>query len=51
MCKNYCILYRGDEYEDLEKYPIYGLDRFNHRKDGCDDENYNKRKDEPKKVF
>jgi hypothetical protein len=30
--KNDCILYRGPEYKDLEKCPIYGLDRFNHRK-------------------
>jgi hypothetical protein len=27
-CKNDCILYHGDEYEDLKKYPICGLDRF-----------------------
>jgi hypothetical protein len=25
-CKNDCILYRGPEYEDLEKCPICGLD-------------------------
>jgi hypothetical protein len=25
MCKSDCILYRGPEYEDLEKYPICGL--------------------------
>jgi hypothetical protein len=52
-CKNDCILYRGPEYEDLEKCPICGLDRFNHRKDGGDDENYNRnrRKGRPKKVF
>jgi hypothetical protein len=24
--KNDCILYRGEEYEDIEKYPICGLD-------------------------
>jgi hypothetical protein len=36
-CKNDCILYRAPEYEDLEKCPICGLDRFNHRKDGGDD--------------
>jgi hypothetical protein len=41
-CKNDCILYRGPEYEDLEKCPICGLDRFNHRKDDDDDENYNR---------
>jgi hypothetical protein len=52
-CKNDCILYRGPEYEDLEKCPICALDRFNHRKDGGDDENCNKnrRKGGPKKVF
>jgi hypothetical protein len=50
-CKNDCILYCGPEYEDIEKYPICGLDRFNHRKHGGDDENYNRRKGGPKKVF
>jgi hypothetical protein len=25
MCKNDCILYREDEYEDIEKFPICGL--------------------------
>jgi hypothetical protein len=53
VCKNDCILYRGPKYEDLKKYPICGLDRFNHRKDGGDDENCNRnsRKGRPKKVF
>jgi hypothetical protein len=41
-CKNDCILYRGLEYEDLEKCPICGLDRFNCRKDGGDDKNCNR---------
>jgi hypothetical protein len=52
-CKNDCILYHGPEYEDLEKCLICGLDQFNRRKDGGDDENYNKnrRKGGPKKVF
>jgi hypothetical protein len=52
-CKNDCILYCGPEYEDLEKCPICGLDRFNRRKDDGDDENYNRnrRKDGSKKVF
>jgi hypothetical protein len=27
-CKNDCILYHGEEYKDLKKYPICGLDRF-----------------------
>jgi hypothetical protein len=38
-CKNDCILYRGPEYGDLEKCPICGLGRFNHRKDSGDDQN------------
>jgi hypothetical protein len=38
-CKNDCILYRGSEYEDLDKYPICELGGFNHRKDDGDDEN------------
>jgi hypothetical protein len=42
VCKNDCILYRGPEYKDHEKCPICGLDRFNHRKDGGDDKNYNR---------
>jgi hypothetical protein len=52
-CKNDCILHRGPQYEDLEKCPICGLDRFNHRKDCGDDENCNRnrRKGELKKVF
>jgi hypothetical protein len=52
-CKNDYILYRGLEYEDLEKYPICGLNQFNHRKDDGDDENCNRdrRKGEPKKIF
>jgi hypothetical protein len=52
-CKNDWIPYRGPEYEELEKYPICGLDRFNHRKDGGDDENCNRnrRKGGPKKAF
>jgi hypothetical protein len=41
-CKNDCILYHVPEYEYLKKCPICGLDRFNHRKDGGDDENYNR---------
>jgi hypothetical protein len=50
-CKNDCILYRGEEYEDLEKCTICELDRFNHMKDGGDDDNCNRRKGGPKKVF
>jgi hypothetical protein len=51
--KNDCILYRGPEYKDLEKCPIYGHDRFNHRKNGGDNKNRNRnrRKDRSKKVF
>jgi hypothetical protein len=50
-CKNDCILYCGEEYEDLEKCHICGLNRFNRRKDGGDDDNCNRRKGGPKKVF
>jgi hypothetical protein len=50
-CKNDFILYCGAEYEDIEKCLIYGLNRFNRRKDDGDDENCNRRKGEPKKVF
>jgi hypothetical protein len=50
-CKNDCILYCGEDYEDLEKCPICGLDRFNRRKDGGDDDNCNRRKGMLKKVF
>jgi hypothetical protein len=51
--KDDCILYRGPEYEDLEKCPICGLVQFNHRKDDGDEENCNgnRRKGGPKKVF
>jgi hypothetical protein len=52
-CKNDYILYRGPKYDDLEKCPICGLHRFNHRRDGGDDKNCNRnrRKGGPKKVF
>jgi hypothetical protein len=52
-CKNDCIPYRGPKYEDLEKCPICGLDRFNCRKDDGDDNNCNRnrRKGGPKKMF
>jgi hypothetical protein len=50
-CKNDCILYCGVEYEDLEKYPIFVLGRFNHRKDGGDNKNCNRRKGGPKNIF
>jgi hypothetical protein len=52
-CKNDCNRYHGPRYKDLEKCPIFGLDRFNHRKDGGDDKNRNRnrRKGGTKKVF
>jgi hypothetical protein len=51
--KNDCIRYRMPGYEDLEKCPVCGLDQFNHRKYGGDDENCNRnrRKGGPKKYF
>jgi hypothetical protein len=51
VCKNDCILYRGEEYEDLEKCTTYELDRFNRRKDSGDYDNYNRRKGELKNMF
>jgi hypothetical protein len=51
VCKNDCILYRGEECEDLEKCPICGLGQFNRRKDDGDDDNCNRRKSRPKKMF
>jgi hypothetical protein len=52
-CKNDYILYHELEYKYLEKCPICGLNRINRRKDGGDDENYNRNriKGWPKKVF
>jgi hypothetical protein len=51
VCKNDCILYRGPEYEDLEKCPICGLARFNRRKVDGDEKDYNRGKGGPKQVF
>jgi hypothetical protein len=52
-CKNDCILYRGAEYENIEKCPICGLDQFNRRRGSGDDENCNKnrRKGGTKNMF
>jgi hypothetical protein len=52
-CKNDYILHCGSKYEDLEKCPICELKRFNRRKDGGDDKNYNRNRREggPKKIF
>ena len=36
-CKNDCILYRGDEYKDLEKYTACEIDRYKRKKDGGDE--------------
>jgi hypothetical protein len=53
VCKNDCILYYRPEYEDLDKCPICGLNQFNHKKDGDDDENCNRNRSKggPKKMF
>jgi hypothetical protein len=51
MFKNDYILYCEAKYEDLEKCPIYGLGRFNHRKNDGDDENCNRKKCGPKTIF
>jgi hypothetical protein len=51
MCKNDYILHRVAKYEDLDKFPICELDRFNRRKDDGDDKNCNKRECGPKRCF
>lgn len=51
-CKNDCILYRGEDYGDLDKCPNCGLDRFKRKKAGGDDDEIgSNRKGCPKKVF
>ena len=32
-CRNHCILYRGDEYKDLDKCPKCGASRYKTNKD------------------
>jgi hypothetical protein len=32
-CMNHCILYRGDDYKDLESYPNCGASRYKTNKD------------------
>jgi hypothetical protein len=32
-CRNYYILYRGDDYKDLESYPKCGVSRYKTNKD------------------
>jgi hypothetical protein len=38
-CRNHCILYRGDDYKDLESYPKCGASRYktnkNYREEEC----------------
>jgi hypothetical protein len=51
MCKNDCILYREDEYKDIEKCPICGLADSIVEKMTGDDENCNRRNGGTKKMF
>jgi len=37
-CKNDCILYHGEEYDDLDRCPECGLERFKRKKDGNDEQ-------------
>jgi hypothetical protein len=37
-CRNHCILYRGDDYEDLESYPKCGASRYKMNKGYQDEE-------------
>ena len=51
-CPNDCILYRGDEYENLDACPICGLLHYKIRKDDPGDvEGEHPRKSVPAKVM
>jgi hypothetical protein len=39
MCRNHCILYRGDDYKDLESRPNYGASRYKTNKDYREEKN------------
>ena len=38
-CRNHCILYRGDDYKDLETCPNCGVNRYKTNKDYQEEEN------------
>jgi hypothetical protein len=38
VCRNHCILYRGDDYKDLESFPKCGASRYNTNKDYQEEE-------------
>jgi len=38
-CRNHCILYRGDQYKDLDSCPNYGASRYKTNKDYREEEN------------
>ena len=38
-CRNHCILYRGDDYKDLESCPNCGASRYKMNKDYQEEEN------------
>jgi hypothetical protein len=38
MCRNHCILYRGDDYKDLESYPKCNANRYKTSKDYREEE-------------
>ena len=38
-CTNHCILYRGDTFKDLKKYPIYSASRYKNNAGYCGDNN------------
>jgi hypothetical protein len=37
-CRNHCILYRGDDYKDLESYPKCSTSRYKTNKDYLEEE-------------
>ena len=38
-CRNHYILYRGNDYKDLESCPNYGVSRYKINKDYLEEEN------------
>ena len=38
VCRNHCILYRGDDYKDLESYSKCGASRYKMNKDYQEEE-------------
>ena len=39
VCPNHCILYRGDTFKDLKKYPVCSASRYKNNAGYCGDDN------------